>query len=135
MTFKGKQMGVCVCGIICLFSLISRWLLIPSAMLSSWTGYWHWGPEGWLLACSLVRFLRGCLPPQCFLTSMGEAIQSFEVHCHHQYADDTQLSSFTSAGDAVWWVLQCCLDSMLQWTRAHRLKLNPDKTEVLLLVG
>ena len=43
------------------------------------------------------------------------------------------VSSFSaSAMDAVW-MLEPCLVSVLEWIRANRLKLNPDKMEILLL--
>ncbi|KAF7253476.1 RNA-directed DNA polymerase from mobile element jockey [Varanus komodoensis] len=55
---------------------------------------------------------------------------------NHQYADDTQLylSFSTNPGEAVA-VLNWCLAEVMGWMRANKLKLNPDKTEVLLVGG
>ncbi|KAF7252571.1 RNA-directed DNA polymerase from mobile element jockey [Varanus komodoensis] len=52
----------------------------------------------------------------------------------HQYADDTQLylSFSTNPGEAVA-VLNRCLAEVMGWMRANKLKLNPDKMEVLLV--
>ena len=57
------------------------------------------------------------------------------MHCH-QYADDTQLYlSFTFlAADGVL-LPEGCLASVIESTRANRLKLNSDKMEILLLGG
>ncbi|KAF7248106.1 Zinc finger and SCAN domain-containing protein 29 [Varanus komodoensis] len=55
---------------------------------------------------------------------------------NHQYTDDTQLylSFSTNPGEAVA-VLNRCLADVMGWMRANKLKLNPDKTEVLLVGG
>ncbi|KAF7239262.1 WD repeat-containing protein 90 [Varanus komodoensis] len=55
---------------------------------------------------------------------------------NHQYADDTQpcLSFSTNPGEAVA-VLNRCLAEVMGWMRANELKLNPDKTEVLVVGG
>ncbi|KAF7238972.1 Choline/ethanolaminephosphotransferase 1, partial [Varanus komodoensis] len=55
---------------------------------------------------------------------------------NHQYADDTQLYLLfsTNPGEAVA-VLNQCLAEVREWMRANKLKLNPDKTEVLLVGG
>ncbi|KAF7245513.1 putative RNA-directed DNA polymerase from transposon BS [Varanus komodoensis] len=55
---------------------------------------------------------------------------------NHQYADDTQLylSFSTNPGEAVA-VLNRCLAEVMGWMRANKLKLSPDKTEVLLVGG
>ena len=54
---------------------------------------------------------------------------------HHLYADDTQLYISFSAGDSESALLrlQQCLESVQQWMLANKLKLNPDKTEFLLI--
>ena len=44
------------------------------------------------------------------------------------------LTITTSALDAIQ-TLEHCLLAVLAWTRANRLRLNPDKTEILLLGG
>ena len=54
----------------------------------------------------------------------------------HQYTDDTQLyfSFSSSSGEAVD-VLNQCLGATMDWMRANKLRLNPDKTDVLLVGG
>ncbi|KAF7253513.1 Vacuolar protein 8 [Varanus komodoensis] len=64
---------------------------------------------------------------------LGEVIRRFGLRSH-QYADDTQLclSFSTNPGEAVT-VLNRCLAEVMGWMRANKLKLNPDKTEVLMV--
>ncbi|KAF7237674.1 Structural maintenance of chromosomes protein 1B [Varanus komodoensis] len=66
---------------------------------------------------------------------LGEVIRRCGLR-NHQYADDTQLylSFSTNPGEAVA-VLNRCLAEVMEWMRANKLKLNPDKTEVLLVGG
>ncbi|KAF7241564.1 Signal peptide peptidase-like 2A [Varanus komodoensis] len=66
---------------------------------------------------------------------LGEVIRRCGLR-NHQYADDTQLyfSFSTNPGEAVA-VLNWCLAKVMGWMRANKLKLNPDKTEVLLVGG
>ena len=54
---------------------------------------------------------------------------------HHLYADDNQLSVSCASGDyaAALNVLQSCLASVQSWMSTNILKLNPDKTEFLLI--
>ena len=54
---------------------------------------------------------------------------------HHLYADDSQLYiSFSSGNSAVALNgLQSCLASVHSWMSTNKLKLNPDKTELLLI--
>ena len=54
---------------------------------------------------------------------------------HHLYADDSQLYVFFSSGDSAAALngLQSCLASVQSWMRTNKLKLNPDKTEFLLI--
>ena len=54
---------------------------------------------------------------------------------HHLYADDSQLYvSFSSCDSAAALNgLQSCLASVQSWMSTNKLKLNPDKTEVLLI--
>ncbi|XP_061485295.1 uncharacterized protein LOC133385720 isoform X1 [Rhineura floridana] len=68
-----------------------------------------------------------------YMKPLGAVIRSFGVRCH-QYADDTQLyfSFASSSGEAVN-VLNRCLAAIMDWMGANRLKLNPDKTETLLV--
>ncbi|XP_061463050.1 uncharacterized protein LOC133375459 [Rhineura floridana] len=70
-----------------------------------------------------------------YMKPLGAVIRSFGVHCH-QYADDTQLyfSFSSSSGEAVD-VLNSCLDATMDWMRTNKLRLNPDKTEMLLVDG
>ncbi|XP_061473928.1 uncharacterized protein LOC133380529 [Rhineura floridana] len=64
---------------------------------------------------------------------LDKFVKSFGVRCH-QYADDTQLyySFSSSSGEAVD-VLNRCLAAIMDWMGANKLKLNPDKTETLLV--
>ena len=70
-----------------------------------------------------------------YMKPLGEVIWRCALRCH-QYADDTQLYlSFSSnPGEAVA-VLNQCLSMVMDWMRANKLRLNPDKTEVLLVGG
>ncbi|KAF7241210.1 putative RNA-directed DNA polymerase from transposon BS [Varanus komodoensis] len=70
-----------------------------------------------------------------YMKPLGEVIRRCGLR-NHQYADDTQLylSFSTSPGEAVA-VLNRCLAEVMGWMRANKLKLNPDKTEVLLVGG
>lgn len=54
---------------------------------------------------------------------------------HHLYADDTQLYISFSADDSEssLYRLQQCLISVQDWMTTNKLKLNPDKTEFLLI--
>ncbi|KAF7252401.1 hypothetical protein EYD10_01895 [Varanus komodoensis] len=68
-----------------------------------------------------------------YMKPLGEVIRRCGLR-NHQYADDTQLylSFSTNPGEAVA-VLNRCLAKVMGWMRANKLKLNPDKTEVLLV--
>ena len=54
---------------------------------------------------------------------------------HRLYADDTQLYIFFSAdnSESSFYRLQQCLISVQDWMTANKLKLNPNKTEFLLI--
>ena len=54
---------------------------------------------------------------------------------HHLYADDNQLYVSFSSGDSAAALsgLQSCLASVQSWMSTNKLKLNPDKTEFLLI--
>ena len=54
---------------------------------------------------------------------------------HHLYADDSQLYVSFSSGDSAAPLngLQSCLASVRSWMSTNKLKLNPDKTEFLLI--
>ncbi|KAF7250651.1 hypothetical protein EYD10_03890 [Varanus komodoensis] len=70
-----------------------------------------------------------------YMKPLGEVIRRYGLR-NHQYADDTQLylSFSTNPGEAVA-VLNRCLAEVMGWMRANKLKLNPDKMEVLLVGG
>uniref|UniRef100_A0A803TBI4 Reverse transcriptase domain-containing protein n=1 Tax=Anolis carolinensis TaxID=28377 RepID=A0A803TBI4_ANOCA len=68
-----------------------------------------------------------------YMKPLGEIIRSFGVRCH-LYADDVQLChSFPPVTKEAVQVLNRCLATVSDWMRANKLKLNPDKTEVLLV--
>ena len=54
---------------------------------------------------------------------------------HHPYADDSQLYVSFASGDSAAALngLQLCLASVQSWMSTNKLKLNPDKTEFLLI--
>ena len=54
---------------------------------------------------------------------------------HHLYAADSQLYVFFASGDSAAALngLQSCLASVQTWMSTNKLKLNPDKTEFLLI--
>ncbi|KAF7247761.1 Maturin [Varanus komodoensis] len=66
---------------------------------------------------------------------LGEVIRRCGLR-NHQYADDTQLylSFSTDPGEAVA-AQNRCLAEVMGWMRANKLKLSPDKMEVLLVGG
>ena len=68
-----------------------------------------------------------------YMKPLGEAIRRFGLRSQ-QYADDTQLYySFSTNRGVVVAVLNSCLDSIMDWMRVNKLRLNPDKLEVLLV--
>ena len=68
-----------------------------------------------------------------YTTPLSKIISRHNV-CHHLYAEDTQIyiTLSKSEPDMSLALLQDCLLGVGDWMRSSKLKLKPDKTEVLL---
>ncbi|KAF7254271.1 CMP-N-acetylneuraminate-beta-1,4-galactoside alpha-2,3-sialyltransferase [Varanus komodoensis] len=96
----------------------------------------NFGSAPWQLCHGVLQ--GSILSPLLFniyMKLLGEVIRRCGLR-NHQYSDDTQLclSFSTNPGEAVA-VLNRCLAEVMGWMRANKLKLSPDKTEVLLVGG
>ena len=69
-----------------------------------------------------------------YITPLSAIISSFDIN-HHLYADDTQIYIFLSVSNAKEFLekLQHCLMGVSAWMTGSELKLNPSKTEFLLI--
>ena len=78
--------------------------------------------------------LLGPLLFTLYTTPLSSLISGHAIP-HHLYADDSQLYVSFSSGDSAAALsgLQSCLASVQSWMSTNKLKLNPDKTEFLLI--
>ena len=70
-----------------------------------------------------------------YTTPLSQIIKKYEDLQHHFYADDTQIyTSFNASNhNSKIQSLQDCLMSVQDWMFTNKLKLNPDKTEFMLV--
>ena len=69
-----------------------------------------------------------------YTTPLSSMVSEHAIH-HHLYADDSQLYVSFASGDSAAALngLQSCLALVHSWMSTNKLKLNPDKTEFLLI--
>ena len=69
-----------------------------------------------------------------YTTPLSQIIEKHDVN-HHLYADDTQIYVSLSASDCLLSLekLKSCVNSVSLWMFRSKLKLNPDKTEFLII--
>ena len=69
-----------------------------------------------------------------YTTPLSAIISSFDIN-HYLYADDTQIDMSLSVSNAKESLekLQHCLMGVSAWMTGSKLKLNPSKTEFLLI--
>ena len=82
----------------------------------------------------LQRSVLGPLLFTLYTTPLSSIICEHAIP-HHLYADDSQLYVSFTSGDSAAALngLQSCLASVQSWMSTNKLKLNPDKTEFLLV--
>ena len=70
-----------------------------------------------------------------YTTPLGNIFSGYPMISHHIYADDTQVYISLSNCDASSTLdqLSSCLEAVKNWMNDNLLKLNPDKTEFLLI--
>ena len=70
-----------------------------------------------------------------YTTPLSKLLKSAKDIFHHLYADDTQVYNFFNTSNFCSSIknLQNCLVSVKDWMFKNKLKLNPDKTEFLLI--
>ena len=70
-----------------------------------------------------------------YTTPISNIIHESDHIYHHLYADDTQVYISLTPGNAqtTFSTLQVCLSAVQSWMSKNMLKLNPDKTEFLLI--
>ena len=80
------------------------------------------------------RSVLGPLSFTLYTTPLSSLVSGHAIP-HHLYADDSQLYISFSPGDSAAKLngLQSCLASVQSWMPTNKLKLNPDKTEFLLI--